>query len=177
MHTRCLPIVENRLLLCNMGEPTLHNWEKRSADNRKKYRQFLRWADKNKVMKSLPVLHKEAFEKIDCLSCAACCRNYSPRIKTPDLKRISKHLGLRESVFIEKYLLVDEEGDFVVNSKPCPFLGDDNRCSIYEQRPSDCRRFPYSDEDVFIKRKELTLKNSEFCPITYYVLERMMSEI
>ena len=157
-----------------MAEDILKNWEKKSADNQKKYKQFLHRADKNKVLKVLPDLHEEAFSKIDCLQCANCCKNYSPRFKTPDIKRISKVLGLRESDFIEKYLLVDEEGDFVVNTKPCPFLGADNFCSIYEDRPSDCRRFPYTDEDVIIKRKELTLKNSTFCPITYYVLEKLI---
>ncbi|HEU5166337.1 MAG TPA: YkgJ family cysteine cluster protein [Chitinophagaceae bacterium] len=153
----------------------LDNWEKKSAANQKKYKQFLQRADKNKVLKALPGLHEEAFSTIDCLQCANCCKNYSPRFKTPDIKRISKVLGLRESEFIEKYLLVDEDGDFVVNAKPCPFLGADNFCSIYEDRPSDCRHFPYTDEDVIIKRKELTLKNSTFCPITYYVLEKLMT--
>ena len=81
---------------------------------------------------------------------------------------------MKESVFIATYLKVDEEGDFVAIAKPCPFLGADNFCSIYEERPSDCRRFPYTDEDVFYKSKQLTLKNSTFCPITYHVLEKLM---
>jgi len=160
-----------------MAEDILKNWEKKSAGNQKKYKQFLQRADKNKVLKVLPDLHEEAFSKIDCLQCANCCKNYSPRFKTPDIKRISKVLGLRESDFIEKYLLVDEEGDFIVNTKPCPFLGADNFCSIYEDRPSDCHRFPYTDEDVIIKRKELTLKNSTFCPITYYVLAKLTESL
>ena len=140
----------------------------------KKYRQFLQRADKNKVLKALPVLHDEAFSKINCLECAACCKNYSPRFKTPDIKRISKHLRLKESDFIEKYLRLDEDGDYVVKSKPCPFLGPDNYCSIYEVRPSDCERFPYTDEDVFIKRTHITLKNAEFCPIVRHVLDRLI---
>ena len=156
-----------------MAEDILRNWEKKSADNQKKYKQLLSRADKNKVLKALPGLHQEAISKIDCLQCANCCKNYSPRFKTPDIRRISRFLKMRESDFIDKYLVVDEDGDFVANAKPCPFLGADNFCSIYENRPSDCRRFPYTDEDVIIKRKELTLKNSTFCPITYYVLERL----
>ena len=140
----------------------------------KKYRQFLQRADKNKVLKTLPMLHDEAFSKINCLECAACCKNYSPRFKTPDIKRISKHLRLKESDFIEKYLRLDEDGDYVVKSKPCPFLGPDNYCSIYEVRPSDCERFPYTDEDVFIKRTHITLKNAEFCPIVRHVLDRLI---
>ena len=158
-----------------MNKDLLSNWEKKSSDRQKIYKQYLQKASKNEVLKQLPALHDEAFSKIDCLQCANCCKNYSPRFKTPDIKRISKHLKMRESDFIETYLKVDEEGDFVVRSTPCPFLGADNFCGIYEQRPSDCHRFPYTDEDVFIKRQQLTLKNSTFCPITYFVLEKLIS--
>jgi Fe-S-cluster containining protein len=81
---------------------------------------------------------------------------------------------MKESVFIDTYLCVDEDGDFVLRSSPCPFLNNDNTCSIYEFKPSDCARFPYTDEDVLLKRKTLTIKNSEFCPITFYVLENLI---
>jgi len=155
----------------------LHNWQKKSAEKQKLFKQLLQRTEKNKILKQLPQLHEEAFEKIDCLTCAACCKNYSPRFKTPDVKRISKHLGLKESDFIEEYLRVDEDGDFVVKASPCPFLGTDNLCSIYDVRPSDCSRFPYTDEDVIVKRQHLTLKNSTFCPITYYVLEKLSTSL
>lgn len=160
-----------------MENPLLVNWEKKSRERQKVYKQFLQRASKNEVLKRQPAIHEEAFNKVDCLGCANCCKNYSPRFKTPDIKRISKLLGLREGVFIEKYLKEDEEGDFVLQQTPCPFLGADNYCSIYEDRPSDCRRFPYTDEDVLIKRTALTLKNSSFCPITYYTLEKLIQEI
>lgn len=155
----------------------LNNWEKKTKERSKIYRQFLKRADKNSVLKKLPALHDEAFEKINCLTCANCCKNYSPRFKTPDIKRIARHLGMKEGDFIESYLLIDEDGDYVVKSTPCPFLGADNMCSIYEVRPSDCQRFPYTDEDVIIKRQEITLKNSAFCPIVYYVLEGLVGKI
>jgi len=75
------------------------------------------------------------------------------------------------------YLRLDEDGDYVVRSTPCPFLGQDNYCSIYEVRPSDCERFPYTDEDVLIKRPAITQKNTTFCPIVYFVLEKLMAAI
>jgi Fe-S-cluster containining protein len=156
-----------------MAANVQHNLQRKNKDKQKQFRNFLARADKNAVLKQLPRLHEEAFEKIDCLQCAACCKNYSPRFKTPDVKRISRHLGMKESDFIDSYLKVDEEGDFVVKSTPCPFLGTDNLCSIYDVRPSDCSRFPYTDEDVIIRRQQLTLKNASFCPITFYVLERL----
>jgi hypothetical protein len=151
----------------------LHDWERKSKDAQKPFKNFLQRADKNRVLRKLPDLHDEAFEKIDCLTCANCCKN-SPRFKTPDIKRISKVLGMKEGQFIETYLTLDGEGDYVVRTAPCPFLGADNACSIYEDRPSDCQRFPYTDEDVILKRIPLTLKNSSFCPIVYFVLSRLV---
>ena len=160
-----------------MSEDLLKNWEKKAADSAKSYKSFLQRANKNKVFELLPELHDEAFERIDCLACANCCKNYSPRFKTPDIRRISKLLGMKESVFIDTYLKLDEEGDFVVKSSPCPFLGTENACNIYEDRPSDCRRFPYTDEDVFVKRPALTLKNTSFCPAAYFVMEKLTERI
>jgi Fe-S-cluster containining protein len=160
-----------------MDNKLLNNWEKKSAEHQKQYKQLLQRAEKNKVLKLLPELHEEAFEKVNCLECANCCKNYSPRFKTPDIKRIARHLRMKEGEFIETYLYLDEDGDYVVKSKPCPFLGEDNYCRIYDVRPSDCERFPYTDEDVIIKRQAITLKNSSFCPITYYVLERLLQSI
>ncbi len=158
-----------------MSDPLLQNWQKKSSDRGKLYKQYLQRADKNKVLKQLPALHDEAFEKIDCLACAACCKNYSPRFKGPDIKRIARHLSMKEGEFKERYLVVDEDGDYVVKSKPCPFLGADNFCSIYEVRPSDCHRFPYTDEDVLLKRPAITLKNASFCPAVYFVLEKLIA--
>jgi uncharacterized protein len=152
----------------------LQNWEQKSAGHQKQYKQFLEKADKKKVLKRLPDLHEEAFSRVDCTKCANCCKHYSPRFKGPDIKRIAKFLDLREGELTDKYLRQDEDGDWVAQSMPCPFLGEDNLCGIYEVRPTDCQRFPYTDEDVLIKRPQLTQKNSTFCPIVYFVLEKLI---
>ena len=150
-------------------------WEKRSGEHQKQYKQFLQRANKNLVLKKLTDLHNEAFARIDCLQCGNCCKNYSPRFKTTDIKRISRHLKMKESIFIETYLSLDSDGDYVAKSAPCPFLGKDNYCSIYEERPGDCARYPYTNEDVFLKRPQLTQKNSTVCPIAHYVLEKLIA--
>ena len=156
----------------------LHNWERKSELRQKEYKRFLQKAERpserNKILDQLPDLHEEAFQKVDCLQCANCCKRYSPRFKTPDIKRISRHLKMKEGEFIEQYLKLDSDGDYVVKSSPCAFLGADNYCSIYEVRPSDCERFPYTEEDVFVRRPALTQVNSTFCPITYFVLEKLI---
>lgn len=149
------------------------NWQQQAADNRKAYKRLLEKGNKNKILNALPALHEEAFSKIDCLSCANCCKNYSPRFKTPDIKRIAKRLRIKEGDLVDRFLKLDEEGDYVVKQSPCPFLATDNTCDIYEDRPSDCRRYPYTDEDVLIKRVPLTLKNATVCPAAFTVLERL----
>ncbi len=149
-------------------------FEKEAEEHKSQYRKFLKKANKNKVLAVLPKLHEEAFEKIDCLQCANCCKHYSPRFKMPDIKRISKHFKMKESDFIDTYLNLDEEGDHVVKSSPCPFLGDDNKCTIYDIRPRDCARFPYTDEDVLLKQPNLTIKNTTVCPAMHYVMEQLI---
>ena len=154
-----------------------NNWQKDSLAKQKVYSYFLKKAktQKQKYLEPLFTYHQEVTESVNCLDCGACCKNYSPRFKSTDIKRISKILQLKESAFIEKYLRIDVEGDYILNKKGCYFLNQDNTCSIYEDRPSDCKRFPYSDEDVFLERAKITLKNTEFCPIAYQVIEKLIN--
>lgn len=148
-------------------------WQKTAKENKKKYAQYLKRCDQRKVIRLLPELHQQTFAKIDCLQCANCCKNHSPRFKIPDIKRIAKHLRLKEGELIQRYLRLDEDNDYVMQQQPCSFLGTDNYCSIYEVRPSDCARYPYTDEDVLLKRPALTLKNTEVCPAVFTILEKL----
>lgn len=150
------------------------DWQKVSKEHQKSYKRMLEKGNKNKMLKALPDLHEEAFSKIDCLECANCCKNYSPRFKQPDIKRIAKVLRMKEGELVDRYLRLDEDSDYVLKNTPCAFLLDDNTCSIYEDRPSDCRRYPYTDEDVLLKRVGLTLKNATVCPATFVVLEKLL---
>lgn len=95
--------------------------EKLSVERQKAYKRLLETTPKNKMLQLIPDLHEQAFEKINCLDCAACCKNYSPRFKTTDIKRLSKSLGMKESQFIEQYLRLDQDGDYVTKSSPVHF--------------------------------------------------------
>lgn len=148
-------------------------WKKKAKEKKKLYLRFLDFAKPAEIIKKLPSLHEEAFSIINCLECANCCKNHSPTFKSTDLKRISKHLGIKETVLIADYLKLDEDNDFVLQKTPCTFLNANNTCQIYEVRPSDCARYPYTDEDVFIKRKNLTIANSLVCPAVHHILEKL----
>ena len=82
------------------------DWQKTAKENKKKYAHFLKRCEQRKIIKALPDLHQETFAKIDCLQCANCCKNHSPRFKIPDIKRIAKFLHMKQGDFIQKYLIL-----------------------------------------------------------------------
>jgi uncharacterized protein len=118
-------------------------------------------------------LHDKISEHTDCLSCANCCRSLGPRIVDKDVERMAKALRLKTTDVIAKYLRIDEDGDVVFQSMPCPFLGVDNYCSIYESRPKACREYPHTDRKRFYQIFNLSVKNAYTCPIVYKVLDNL----
>lgn len=118
-------------------------------------------------------IHEEVFEETDCLQCANCCKTTSPIFYQKDIERLAKHFRITPSAFIEKYLHIDEDKDYVLNVAPCPFLGSDNYCSVYESRPNACREYPHTDRKRFHQILDLTLKNTAVCPAVYEIVERL----
>lgn len=119
-------------------------------------------------------LHDDISERIDCLSCANCCRSLGPAIYDKDIERIAKALRIKPSEVVSSYLKVDEDGDYVFRSMPCPFLMSDNYCSIYDARPKACREYPHTDRKNFEQIYKLTVKNTATCPIAYEVLSELI---
>ncbi|MFD2101580.1 YkgJ family cysteine cluster protein [Flagellimonas iocasae] len=122
-------------------------------------------------------LHHAEFERTDCLTCANCCKTTGPLFTNADIERIAKHFKIKPSEFIDRYLRVDEENDYVLQSVPCAFLGADNYCSIYEVRPKACREFPHTDRKKFQQISNLTLKNVAICPAAFHIVEEMKRRI
>jgi Fe-S-cluster containining protein len=118
-------------------------------------------------------LHEEVFLNINCLDCTNCCKSISPMITDKDIDRIARFLKLRPSVFTERYLHIDDEGDYVFNTSPCPFLDSDNYCKIYVVRPKACAEYPHTDRKRFVQILGITLKNTFICPAVYEVVERL----
>jgi len=114
--------------------------------------------------------HEKAFEKVDCLECANCCKTTSPIFRDIDVKRISKKMKLSTKHFENAYLKRDEDGDLVLQSAPCTFLNEDNTCSIYEMRPQACREYPHTDRKKVVQVMDLTKKNMLICPAVSRIL-------
>ena len=108
--------------------------------------------------------HISEFKKMDCLTCANCCKTTSPIFRDADIRRIAKHLRIKESHLIQNYLKMDEESDYVLQKSPCTFLGTDNKCAIYEVRPLACREYPHTNRKNMFQILELTAENTLICP-------------
>ena len=140
--------------------------------------EWKRYFTKNKKkLESMDIqihrMHEKFSERIDCLQCANCCRTLGPRITDKDVERMAKALRLKSVDLISKYLIIDEDGDLIFKSMPCPFLGNDNYCSIYESRPKACREYPHTDRKRFYQIFQLSIKNAYTCPIVYEVLQEI----
>ena len=118
-------------------------------------------------------LHEEVFEEIDCLACANCCKTTSPIFRDKDIERLASHFRIKPGEFIDKYLHLDNDQDYVLNSSPCPFLMDDNYCSVYEDRPRACREYPHTDRKKMTGILNLTYKNTLVCPAVLEIVERL----
>ncbi len=122
-------------------------------------------------------LHEQAFQEIDCLTCANCCRTTSPIITDRDIDRMAKALRRKPGDLIQEFMRLDEDGDYVFRSAPCPFLQSDNCCSIYEDRPNACRTYPHTDRKKFHQLADLTYKNSFICPAVQRILEQLEEKL
>jgi len=120
--------------------------------------------------------HVSEFKKMDCLTCANCCKTTSPIFRDADIRRISKHLRLKESKLIQDLLVMDDEGDYVLRKSPCGFLSDDNTCSIYDVRPLACREYPHTDRKNMYQILDLTVKNTLICPVVARIVQSFTNE-
>lgn len=122
-------------------------------------------------------LHEEEFSRTDCLDCANCCKTTGPLFTNKDIERISKKFKQKPQQFIDQYLRIDEDNDYVLQSVPCTFLDAENHCLIYDVRPKACAEFPHTDRKKFQQIFNLTIKNVGICPAAYNIVEEMKKRI
>ncbi len=129
---------------------------------------------KNKLDEVFHKNHEHVFNKIDCLDCANCCKTTSPIFRDTDIKRLAKHFRVKPYDFINTYLKLDTDQDYVLKSSPCPFLWEDNNeCSVYENRPLACREYPHTNRKNMYQIIELTKKNIEICPAVCEIINEI----
>jgi len=150
--------------------------KEKQSENQKYFKVLKRRTPKNLDV-VVHTIHDQVFEHTDCLACGNCCSTTSPLFTEKDITRIAKHLRIKEHQFITQYLQRDEDDFWVLQETPCPFLGDDNYCFIYDVRPKACAEYPHTNRKKFIQLSNLTIKNTEICPAVYEIVEELKKEL
>jgi hypothetical protein len=145
--------------------------------HRAAFRRFLNKTEKEtpKGMDRLtPIVEKEVWAEIDCLSCGNCCKKMTPTFTEKDLKRISAHFNQTPEAFKKQWLKKDRNKDWVNTTQPCQFLNlSDNKCSIYEIRPADCAGFPHLSKKKWGEYAHIHKQNIDYCPATFKMVEKL----
>jgi uncharacterized protein len=159
--------------LSNMDIDHFNTQSKNRSKENKKFLTGLKKSDTRKLDDQFHALHEDVFAKTDCLACANCCKTTSPIFYQTDIERASKALKIKPGQFVEKYLRVDEDNDYVLKSSPCAFLDNQNRCTIYEARPKACREYPHTNRKKMVQVLDLAYRNTLVCPAVLEIVEKM----
>lgn len=159
-----------------MSDPDIEAFRKeatgKAAEN-KRFLSRLKKVDSRDLDRQFHEAHEEVFSDLDCLTCANCCKTTSPIFYQSDIERVARALDMKPGMFVEKYLAVDEDRDHVLRSAPCPFLDDDNRCKVYDDRPKACREYPHTDRKKMVQVLDLAYKNTLVCPAVLRIVEKL----
>jgi Fe-S-cluster containining protein len=137
------------------------------------FRSFLKASDLSvaKVDSTVHDLFRQLSAQIDCTQCGNCCKVVQPSLTVADIKRLARQLELTTNEFKLRLLKEKDKGEgFVFKVQPCPFLKG-NRCTVYENRPRDCRSYPHLNKREFVFRVNQAFSNCSVCPIVFNVYE------
>ncbi len=144
-------------------------------DQNFEFRAFLKGQDSGKIDKIVHRLNFEISNQIDCTTCGNCCRKLKPCITEQDIKILSQGLNFSPQQVKSDYIEIDEGKQYFKNL-PCSFLKE-KKCTVYNDRPEDCRLYPHLHKKMFISRLWGVIENYSICPIVFNVFERLKTEL
>ena len=141
--------------------PLLQQW--RDQKDQKEEENFLfltslKMRDTNHLQVVVDEIHDKVFSEINCLDCGNCCKTFNINLTKSDCKRISTFLG--KDIFETIDIIETADDELMIEAIPCPFLGADNACSIYEVRPEVCRDYPHFRGKSVISRRYMHSDNT-----------------
>jgi uncharacterized protein len=146
-------------------------------DENWRFRRFVKFEcelDEEEMDRQVWETTKRVWAGIDCTACANCCREVKPSFSEAEVNRLAARLGTTPLQFIDTYLEPngDDDNPWQTRTTPCPFLKD-NRCSVYEDRPANCKGYPYLYEPEFSTRTMAMISRTFTCPIVFEVVEML----
>lgn len=138
-----------------------------------RFRSFLKGISESKLDRQVHQLYEDVSGRIDCTACGNCCTAMYPSVSRKDIKFMAQWENESEKTFIEKFTKEDTSEKLrFLNQTPCRYFSD-CKCTIYENRPKDCRSFPHLHKSLFVSRLYSVIENYSICPIVYNVFEEL----
>ena len=126
------------------------------------FQAYLKDQDSKKIDKIVHRLYEEIASEIDCVDCGNCCQNLRPIASEKELSRFVEPKDIEDFMYLKSF--------------PCKYHKD-KKCTVYSDRPEECRSYPYLHEDKFVTRTCGVLQNYDICPIVFNVFELLKTEL
>ena len=142
--------------------------------------RFRAWMKRhNFVERRLKIIAQDVEDKMDCTTCANCCRVATTPVTERDVEHLAKFLRIKPVDFLRDYTEEDEDEGVILkrNEDGCVFL-DGNLCSVYEARPHTCELFPHlvKGNGSLLSRMWHMPDRASYCPIVFNTLEEWKTE-
>lgn len=135
---------------------------KQKQQDNTSFAEYLKVQNPEKIDKIVHQLSDIITPKIDCLECGNCCHNLRPIATFEEM-----------SPFVESK---NYEAFKYLKGFACKNL-DGKACTIYMDRPEECREYPYMHRNKFVTRTNELIQNYEICPIVFNVFEALKKEL
>jgi Fe-S-cluster containining protein len=141
------------------------------------FRAFLKGKEPDEVDKVVHRLHDEIVARIDCTECGNCCFFLKPSLTDMEIERLAGIDNISPAEFEERFVEIEKfDRTKYLKEAPCKYL-QDKKCTIYSQRPEECRSYPHTHLDGFVFRLFGVIENYEICPIAFNLYEQLKKEM
>ena len=142
--------------------------------------RFRTWLKRhNFVERRFKAIAQETEDRVDCTTCANCCRVATTQINQRDIERLARFLGVKPQQFLRDYTEQSEDEGIILRRTRdgCIFL-DGMLCSVYEGRPETCQHFPHlvKGNGSLLSRMWHMPDRAVYCPIVFNTLETFKQE-
>lgn len=157
---------------------TVPKFAKQKEKENIRFRSYLKsHADEKTLDRQFHRLHTELFDGYDCSKCRNCCKMYRGTIPASDLEKAAVGLNLSKEQLIDTFLERNEiTGEYETKHMPCDFLTRDGACMLGDNRPDNCRDYPYTNRPERLESLYGVLGAVEVCPVACEIWERLKRE-
>lgn len=148
----------------------IENLAKSKQEENLKFRRYLKtYADAEKLDNDFKSLHEKYFEVYDCSKCRNCCKKLGISIRYDEIE----YLNLTKE---QLQNLTKEYGKYINKEEDCPFLRENNECSLKDNLPASCKEYPYTNKPERLERLErlfTVIDNTFIYPAVYEIMEEL----